>query len=121
MRPLKTNESVLMWLNMCPPDKFISKPKNVAMTSFAVIVFLANVCATATAIAFFRKSISVDVEGSLYSLVQIAGSFGITFTMIVVFSRRKQISVIFNRLEDIQRCSKRTSRIVFIDFESIQS
>lgn len=102
MIAFKTNYRVLTWLCVCPLDESTSERLKILIRVFAMSVFLANVCATATAVAFFRRSISIDMEGSLYSLVQIAGSSSTTYTMIVAFILRTQITEIFMKLSKIK-------------------
>lgn len=102
MRPLKTNQQVLRWICVLPWDESTSKWKKIAISMFALSVFIVNVSAVAASIVRLKSSIATDLEESLYSLFPIAASSSATYAMVVAFLSYRKIDGIFRKLSEIQ-------------------
>lgn len=105
MRPLKTTHKVLILLSICSPDEnFESRKLFIFMVTFGVLV--SNICAVLTDIVFFRASMSIDLENSLYALFQLMASLCVTYLMIVGINLKQQFDGIFAELAQIQNACK---------------
>lgn len=106
MRPLSRIRDVFSCLCLHPFDKNISKWQKCARVITVLIVFTMNFCATISSVVFFLKNLSIDLEASLYALIQIFGMIGAVYTTIVTYLLRNQIYELFGKLSSIYDNSK---------------
>lgn len=106
MKPLQTNQRVLTWLCLFPASKNTS---NFVKLGYIVLTFVCITCMTANlmaSVAFFIKSVSTELEKSLFALFQIVGSLSVWYMFITVFPSQHKIHAIFRRLSEIYDESK---------------
>lgn len=109
MNPLKTSQRVLAWLCICPFDESANKRTKIII--FALSIFAANLCSVAASVAFFFTFVSINLEESLYSILQIAAYFYVTYAMIMTFISRRKFNTIFEKLSKIFDTSKNPFKI----------
>lgn len=106
MKPLPTNQRVLTWLCLFPASENTS---NFVKLGYIVLTFVCITCMTANliaSVAFFIKSVSTELEKSLFALFQIVGSLSVWYMFITVFPSQHKIHAIFRRLSQIYDESK---------------
>lgn len=108
MRPLVTNQRVLMWLCVCPPDELTKKWQKRVYIIFSVSVFLANLIGLAASLAYFYQFLSIDLEKSLCTVSQIAATISTVYAGIYLFLSRHKITKLFAKLLEIYKQSKFT-------------
>lgn len=77
MKTLTTNRRVLTWLCVSPFDPNISILKKAYFVFMTLFLFVFKVSGVVSSAAFFIINASVDLEGSLYALFQVAGYSGL--------------------------------------------
>lgn len=107
MKPLECNYRALIWLCVNPNEKNVSRWLKAIRITFALSVFVANSCAVIASIAFFSTFVSIDLEESLYSLLQIAAYIFVVYASIATFVTRRKFHKIFKDLSEIyEKCKK---------------
>lgn len=103
---LETNQRVLTWLCMHPPDESATAWKRMAYIIAALIIFAVLLSATIAHIVYFLKFVSTDLEGSLVALMIIDGMIGFVYSFVTAFNLRYKIQTIFENLTSIYEASK---------------
>lgn len=106
MKPLATNRRVLTWLCICPFDQDASIVKRTFFIILALFQFALVSSASVSSIIFFVNNLSVDLEGCLYAVFQIAAYSGLSYMWVVAFTLRKKINQSFGTLDAIYEESK---------------
>lgn len=83
-------------------DSF-SKIRNIAV---GVWLLLSQCIAFISSVVYFHKYISVDLEGSLYAIVQISGYSLTAYTYAMGYIQRKSIEKLFIKLRNVCNESK---------------
>lgn len=91
MKPLHLNYHLLSWLCICPLNER-TKIRNISFTIAIMIVFVVILFASAF---FCSKYIIVDLETSLYAILQMMSTSTQIYTMFAAFVLRKQIFDVF--------------------------
>lgn len=103
MKPLVTQQQVLTWLCIYPADKSTSKWLKRAYVIFSVAVVVANSLGLITSVAYVYKFISIDLESSLCSILQIVATLSTSYAYILFFTFRHKIVAFFINLSDIYK------------------
>ena len=106
MKPLATGQRVLTWLCVCPPDETTSKWKKRAFIILSVCVFMADFSAFVTSVAYVQRFVSIDLEKSLCSMLQICAMGCVTYAYIHMFVLRHEITALLEHLSLIYKKSK---------------
>lgn len=104
--PLEAYREVMTWLGFYPFENGTSQSKKWICIMFGWGVFFVNAAACVSSVIFFFKYVSIDLEESLYSAIQIFGVGGITCLMISSFLLRKTIFSIFQQLSEFYEIRK---------------
>lgn len=105
MRPLVTNQRVLTWLCVCPPDESTKKWQKRTYICFSVIISLANLTGLAASLAYFYKFLSIDLEKTLCTMSQVGALISTVYAGIYIFISRHQITALFENLSEIYKQS----------------
>lgn len=77
-------------------------------TAFGLWLFTSQFIAVISSVAFLNKSISNDVESSLYAVTQVAAYAGTTYTMIVGYLQQQKTQKLFSEFKKIEnKCNSR--------------
>lgn len=106
MEPLATSRRVMTWLCMYPADVNTSKMTRIlyAVCTFTsgTLIFLSFVAS----VAFIVRYLSVDLEGCLYAVFQVASQIAVLNAMIVAVFNQNRIAMIFTKLSHIYAASE---------------
>lgn len=105
MKPLVTNQKVLIWLYLCAVDD-VSLRTNLAHIALGATAFLLLILGNVASVLFVLKFVSVDLKLSLFALYQIFAISSILYLMIAAFILRHKIHDIFAMLQEIYCESK---------------
>lgn len=104
--PLKSIQHGLHWLCVFPFDKNTNTTKKMVYIFFISSIFFLHLCALAASAVFIFKFISIDMQRSVFALLQFGTFFSTTYSIIVAFFIREQIIGIFKKISEIYRASK---------------
>lgn len=113
MKPLATGQRVLTWLCVCPPDETTSKWRKRAFIIFSVCVFMADLSAFVTSVAYVHRYVSIDLEKSLCSMLQICAMGCVTYAYLQMFVLRHEITALLEHLSQIYKKSKVILKKIF--------
>lgn len=102
-QPLKTTQSILTSLCICPSDEFPTPSKK---RVFASIVAATQICSFATSLTYLIKFITIDFEGSLFAFLAFIGHTTLIYSFLIALSLRHKIRAIFEQLASIYNNSK---------------
>lgn len=108
---LKTTQTVLMWLCIAPANKTTSKWKKSAHLAFNVGVFFGNLAFLLSVTKFLITFISIDLEGSLYALFQIAAICSGIYGMTIAFLLRRKYAAMIETI--LQLYDERKFKLAF--------
>lgn len=106
MKPLVTNRRVLTWFCICPFDPNTSVLKKTFFGILTLFLFASALSGAISSIVFFVHNVSIDLENSLYSVLQIAANSNLSYLYLVAFFSREKISLFLATLEEIYQESK---------------
>lgn len=106
MKPLVTTKRVLTWLCMCPANESTSINMKICHISFAFVVFISNLSYIAAALISFSEFVFVDVERSLYPMMESMEILVVVYGAMVTFPMRQKINAIFDELTAIYDASE---------------
>lgn len=101
MKPLATNRRVLTWFCVCPFDRNTSVQKKTFFAILSSALFIIGITKLVSSIIFFAKNISIDLEGCLYAVFQVAAYSGLLYSWMIAFILRKKIEHALETLEAI--------------------
>lgn len=97
MKPLKTNLLVLTWPNASPPNESTSKWEKIARPIFMACVIITHFFGAMSGAFFIHKFLSTRLEESILAVVNtIAFSYGMYYSILIIFLRHKLIAIIEN-------------------------
>lgn len=114
MRPLSMIQQVLVWLCIHPFREKMHKWKKCTCVAFSLSGFIVNLCTVISSVAFFLKTVSVNFEESLYTLMQICPFISVVNVTITAFFLRNRIGEMFEKLFNIYETGK-----CFFDHENM--
>lgn len=101
MKPLVEYRRVSIWLGAYPIDENEPKWMKFTYMLYCFYSFLMNLVATISSLAFFLKNVSVDLEVSLYTLLQITASGCGTYACGFLFFSQNRVTKMLEDLTDI--------------------
>lgn len=101
MKPLVTNQQVLTWLCICPIEKSVTKFEKCAQIGITSLFVLTLFCGLTASVVYFVKFVSIDLEKSLYTVLQIGGTLLVLYTFTVLCLSRNKINAVFEHLTQI--------------------
>lgn len=106
MKPLVTNRRALTWFCILPLDSNTSILKRALFIMLTVFLYTSVFTGVMSSVIFFANNVSVDLENSLYSVMQIAGFSNMLYLYVVAFVSRKRINRFLVTLDEIYEESK---------------
>lgn len=103
MIPLKTNRHVLTWLCVFPPEEGTTKKKRIAHVVFSLTIFGINAGSFFVSLAYFMKYMSIDLEQSIFAIVQMLGEVNMTYISVITFILRDEVSATYKSLSKIYK------------------
>lgn len=101
MKPLETNQRVLMWLYAFPPDNSDGKWRKIAYFTFTICVIAVHAMSVAASSTFIYRNISISLEETLFSLFHNFSASGMLYQSIVTVILRHNLNAIFKGLSTI--------------------
>lgn len=111
MKPLATNQRVLMWLNVCPVEESTSKRERDLYAAFSVGVFIVPLTVLAGSVLFFVQYWSIDLGQAFFAFFQIDVMIGFIYMAASVYALREKVTAIFKNLAEI--CNARNDSFQF--------
>lgn len=102
MKPLPTTRRVFSWFCVYH-DEASTKWQKLAHISFTSIVFVFLITALISSIGYIFKTISINLEDSLYAVPQISAVVIIKYSLIAMYFSRDKFHEIFYNLSDIYK------------------
>lgn len=118
MKPLTVHRQMLTWLSICPPEANATLMKKYLYIIFTVLDIIIVFGVTSASLVYFVKMVLIDLQESLYALLQIVVYFGIIYVIFVAILLRHKISGIFDKLSLIYETCK--NKFDSIDFKKSQ-
>lgn len=103
-KPMKLNYEALIWLGVFRCDEFSSKWIKMTIKIFAFGVFTGNLVVLLCSYGFFI--ISDNLEDNLLALYQLSAISNTSYTLMVAFVLKSDITNIFTKLANIQNFSE---------------
>lgn len=106
MEPLATNKRLLILFSGYYSKDNIPKWRQRANAFFTFTVFAAIIYGIIVSAAFFLKYVSIDLERSLYAIIQISAMSSAVYTIVFVLFSRRRITTVLDDLAEIYRESE---------------
>lgn len=106
MKPLETNERVLMWLYLFPPNEFARKRMKIAHVVFAMSVIMTHLISVIVGAVFIHRYMSTNLEETLFSLFHTIAAASMLYQSIGTVILRHKLTAIFEGLSKIYNESK---------------
>lgn len=108
MKPLMTSQKMLIWFGVCPTSENPSGSVTIGQIIVIFLVFSTMLSAIVTSALFFVKFVSIDLEKSLQTSLQIAAAFSILYMFFMLLISRFEVSGVFSQLMKISNACKIT-------------
>lgn len=125
MKAFATHQRLFKLMCIWPLADDSSLWKKILITVLGVTVVLSEVLGLLASLVFVAKYVTIDLEGSVKTVFQIAAYINTTYVMFIAFSRRQRIIKLikkFQRIYDASRlwlCRKRTYNKFGLIFERL--
>lgn len=106
MKPLETNQRMLLWLGGFPLDNLAGKWKKIAYITFTLSVIMTHMLSVMASTVFIHRNKSIDLEATLFSLFHTIASASMLYQSVVTVLLRRELNVIFVGLANIYDTSK---------------
>lgn len=106
MKPLETNQRVLIWLCGFPTDSSASKWEKIAHIAFTLIVIATNLLSVVSSSVFIYRNVSINLEETLFSLFHTFASASMLYQSIAIVILCRELAAIFKTLANIYDASK---------------
>lgn len=106
MEAFSTHQRLFKLLYIFPIAHDTALWKKMLIPIFGIIVPLCEVLGLLTSIAFVVKFISIDLEGSVKTVFQIAAYTNVMYVMLIAFLKRKQMLELIKTFQHIYDASK---------------
>lgn len=106
MRPLESNQRVLVWLGGFPLDKSAGKWTKVTYIAFTLSVIIAHLLSVMGSTVFIQRHKSIDLEATLFSLFHTIASASMLYQSVATVLLRRELNSIFDGLANIYDRSK---------------
>lgn len=101
MKPLYTNKQALIWLCAYSNDEPSEKRHAFAYIAFTMFVMGTYICFLSASIAYLIKFAMIDLNETLYVLIQILAALPMMKALIIMIFLRKKFAALFERLATI--------------------
>lgn len=110
MKPLATNQQVLLWLGLYPFDEETSNSRKIRSIGVGSLYFGIGLSACVSCEIFFMKHVTTNLEDSLYALGQSLVYWNILYLTTFAFVQRYKIAAIIENLAKIyEKCKNQCS------------
>lgn len=99
--PLIKYREFLVWYSVYPADENTPKWKKCAHIMSSCLICFIHLIATECSVAYLIKYLSVDLEKSLYAILQIVACFSAFYACIVMWLTRQKVTKMFENLSKI--------------------
>lgn len=106
MKPLYTNKQALIWLCAFSNDGNPDKWSNSAHIAFTMFVMGTYICFLGAGIAYFHKFATIDLNETLYVLIQILAALPMMKALIIMIFLRDKFTTLFESLTAIYNACK---------------
>lgn len=106
MKPLETNERVLIWLCAFPIDKSTSKWEKCIYIIFTLCVIMTHLLSLIFSSVFIHQNVSINLEETLFSLFHTFSSASMLYQSIATVFLCHKLAAIFKTLANIYDASK---------------
>lgn len=100
-QPLKLNRRILTWMCVLSSDETETKWTKLAHLYFIILLFSLNIIALLASMAYFLKYWAINLEESLFALLQMIGVTCMQYILIILIVLRSKISAMFQSLSEI--------------------
>lgn len=101
MKPLYTNKQALIWLCAYSSDETPDKRSTLAHIIFTMFVIGTYVCFLSASIAYFIKYATIDLNETLYVLIQILAALPMMKALVIMIFLRDKFTTLFESLAAI--------------------
>lgn len=101
MKPLETNQRVLIWLCGIPPHITVSKRKRIAYIAFTLCVIVGNLLGVISGTIFIHKNVSIDLEVTFCALIHTLASANMLYQSIATVLLHRKLAATFDELANI--------------------
>lgn len=101
MKPLAILRNVLTWMSVLPTDEHTSKWQRVVLKIIPMLLISGILSSLTSSSVFFWKFVSIDLEVSLYALIQVMGQLNMFNIVVVTLLSRHKIQAMFSNLDNI--------------------
>lgn len=105
MKPLRTNQRVLMWLCGVPPNESDSKRKKTAFVTLTLSVIIGHLFLVVAGAVFIYRNVSDNLEEALFSLFHTLPTASMLYQSVVTVFLCRELAGIFEELSDIYNTS----------------
>lgn len=116
MQPLETNCRILVWMCVYPCDENTTIWMRSAHILFSVFIFVMNTTGFVFSGAYFVKYVSIDLEQSLFALLQTVGEANMLYILAITFILRHKITAMMRSLSRIYDMCKNTTEMYLLLF-----
>lgn len=106
MKPLNTNKQALIWLCAYSSDEPADKQSTFAHIIFTIFVIGTYVCFLSASIAYFLKYATIDLNETLYVLIQILAALPMMKALVIMIFLRDKFTTLFESLAAIYEACK---------------
>lgn len=106
MEGFETPKKMFTCLGIYPEAEGASRLEKMAHITFAWIVFTSNLFASLAHWGYFLKFLSIDLKGSIFAFMGLTAFSCLTYICMTVFSLRRQICNIIDKLVEIYKSRK---------------
>lgn len=111
MIPLETQRKVLTWMSFYPANEKTNIYQKIAYFILFITVFIVTLTFLWGSINYFFVFISIDLKESLYTLYLVAAMAGVFYAIIIGFTTKTKMEMVFDELTNIYNASKKLFQI----------
>lgn len=106
MRPLATNQRVLVWFCVYRFDDEPNFREKIFSILFTLITWIENLCGILATTVFLWKNVSIEIEVYLFAIFQLFALLSMTNICAIILISRQKIANLFKSLSEIYETSK---------------
>lgn len=117
VKPMAINKRVLIWLCMYPVDNPTNTRTKLFYVIFSFFIFASILSGFLSALTFFLKFVTINLEESLYAFFQVVACFsGIYMMIITILLLRSKMGEIFDEFFKIyDKCAGKIRFDILLD------
>lgn len=111
MKPLRTNQRVLIWLYAYPTERTDEQHDNCSHIAFTSLVFTVYIGFLIASIAYFIKFSTIDLNETLYATIQITAALPMMKALVIMILKRRKFRDLFeslSRIYDASECHQKS-------------